>query len=38
MFDFLRLLTGTLILRPYVFIFLAGYLVLATFHLGLGRT
>jgi uncharacterized membrane protein len=38
MLEFLRLLAGTLILRPYVFIFLACYLALATLHLGLGRT
>ena len=36
--EFLHLLWGTLILRPYVFIFLACYLALATLHLGLGRT
>lgn len=36
--EFFRLLAGTLILRPYVFLFLACYLALATLHLGLGRT
>ncbi len=35
---FLLLLGGTLALRPYVFIFLAAYLLLATWHLGGGRT
>ncbi len=35
---FLNLLWGTLLLRPYVFLFLACYLVLATWQLGLGRT
>jgi putative membrane protein len=38
MWEFLRLLAGTLWLRPYVFIFLACYLALATLHLGFGRT
>ncbi len=37
MWEFLRLLAGTLWLRPYVFIFLACYLALATLHLGGGR-
>ena len=36
--EFLTLAWGTLTLRPYVFIFLAVYLVLATWHLGRGRT
>jgi uncharacterized membrane protein len=36
--DFLNLLGGTLLLRPYVFIFLACYLVLATWQFGAGRT
>ncbi len=36
--DFLNLLGGTLLLRPYVFVFLACYLVLATWQFGLGRT
>ncbi len=36
--ELLHLVWGTLILRPYVFIFLACYLALATLHLGLGRT
>lgn len=36
--NFLFLLGGTIALRPYVFIFLGAYLVLATLHLGLGRT
>ncbi|MDI6853807.1 MAG: carotenoid biosynthesis protein [Deltaproteobacteria bacterium] len=35
--DLLQLTWGTLILRPYVFIFLACYLALAILHLGLGR-
>jgi len=35
---FLFLLAGTIVLRPYVFIFLAAYLLLATLHLGAGRT
>lgn len=35
--DFLGLLWGTVVLRPYVFLFLAAYLLLATWHLGLGR-
>jgi putative membrane protein len=34
---FLHLLIGTIFLRPYVFIFLGTYLLLATWHLGLGR-
>lgn len=34
---FLGLLWGTLVLRPYVFIFLAIYLLLAIWHLGWGR-
>ncbi|MBM4285849.1 MAG: carotenoid biosynthesis protein [Deltaproteobacteria bacterium] len=38
MVDMLTLLAGTVVLRPYVFIFLAAYLVLATWHLGAGRT
>jgi uncharacterized membrane protein len=38
MLEFLQLLTGTLILRPYVFIFLACYLALGALHLGWGRT
>ena len=36
--QFLHLLWGTVLLRPYVFIFLACYLVLATWQFGLGRT
>ena len=36
--SFGQLLWGTLVLRPYVFIFLSVYLCLATWHLGLGRT
>jgi len=36
--SFGQLLWGTVILRPYVFIFLSVYLWLATWHLGLGRT
>jgi putative membrane protein len=35
--NFLMLLAGTLALRPYVFIFLGAYLLLATLHLGGGR-
>lgn len=38
MWDFLFLLGGTIVLRPYVFVFLAAYLALATLHLGAGRT
>jgi uncharacterized membrane protein len=34
----LTLLWGTLLLRPYVFLFLACYLVLATWQFGAGRT
>jgi len=34
----LLLLGGTMTLRPYVFAFLAAYLLLATWHLGGGRT
>jgi putative membrane protein len=34
---FLSLLLGTVWLRPYVFLFLGAYLLLATWHLGLGR-
>jgi uncharacterized membrane protein len=37
MFHFLGLLAGTIWLRPYVFIFLGAYLVIATRHLGAGR-
>jgi uncharacterized membrane protein len=37
MFHFLGLLAGTIWLRPYVFIFLGAYLVIATWHLGAGR-
>lgn len=33
----LCLLWGTLCLRPYVFVFLAAYLMIATWHVGLGR-
>jgi uncharacterized membrane protein len=33
-----QLLWGTVVLRPYVFVFLSAYLWLATWHLGLGRT
>lgn len=36
--SFGELLWGTVLLRPYVFIYLATYLCLATWHLGLGRT
>jgi uncharacterized membrane protein len=38
MLHVLDLLWSTLLLRPYVFMFLACYLALATSHLGLGRT
>jgi uncharacterized membrane protein len=37
MLHFLGLLAGTIWLRPYVFIFLGTYLVIATWHLGAGR-
>ncbi|MCX5893056.1 MAG: carotenoid biosynthesis protein, partial [Deltaproteobacteria bacterium] len=37
MLKFLLLLAGTVALRPYVFIFLGAYLLLATRHLGAGR-
>ena len=37
MLKILLLLAGTVTLRPYVFIFLAAYLLLATLHLGAGR-
>ena len=37
MLKFLMLLAGTVALRPYVFIFLGAYLLLATLHLGAGR-
>jgi uncharacterized membrane protein len=37
MIHFLELLAGTVWLRPYVFIFLGTYLVIATRHLGAGR-
>jgi putative membrane protein len=37
MLNFLLLLGGTVALRPYVFIFLGVYLLLATRHLGAGR-
>jgi uncharacterized membrane protein len=37
MLKFLLLLLGTVALRPYVFIFLGAYLLLATLHLGAGR-
>ena len=37
MIHFLELLAGTVWLRPYVFIFLGTYLVIATMHLGAGR-
>ncbi len=38
MLDLLRLLYGTVLLRPYVFAFLAVYLVAGAAHLGVGRT
>jgi uncharacterized membrane protein len=37
MMSYLNLLAGTIWLRPYVFIFLAAYLLIATWHLGAGR-
>jgi uncharacterized membrane protein len=37
MLSFLTLLGATVMLRPYVFIFLLAYLLLASWHLGLGR-
>jgi uncharacterized membrane protein len=37
MIHFFELLVGTVWLRPYVFIFLGAYLVIATWHLGAGR-
>jgi uncharacterized membrane protein len=37
MLNFLLLLGGTIVLRPYVFVFLGAYLVLASLHLGAGR-
>ena len=37
MVHFFELLAGTIWLRPYVFIFLGAYLVIATWHLGAGR-
>ena len=38
MIHFLELLVGTVILRPYVFVFLAAYLFLAITHMGWRRT
>jgi uncharacterized membrane protein len=38
MFDFCRLLLGTIVLRPYVFAFLTIYLAAAAAHLGWRRT
>jgi putative membrane protein len=35
--NFLSLLAGTVLLRPYVFVFLAAYLLLAVWHLGAPR-
>ncbi len=37
MVHFLGLLAGTVWLRPYVFIFLGAYLLIAIWHLGAGR-
>jgi uncharacterized membrane protein len=37
MVHFFQLLAGTIWLRPYVFVFLGTYLVIATWHLGAGR-
>lgn len=37
MLHFLQLALGTVLLRPYVFVFLGVYLALATWHLGAGR-
>ncbi len=36
--EFFSLLAGTIVLRPYVFVFLACYLTLAIWHLGVRRT
>ncbi|HKZ16588.1 MAG TPA: carotenoid biosynthesis protein, partial [Geobacteraceae bacterium] len=36
--DFLHLLVGTVVMRPYVFAFMAAYLVAATAHLGWRKT
>lgn len=36
--EFLSLLAGTVVLRPYVFVFLACYLTLAVWHMGWRRT
>lgn len=36
--EFLELLLGTILLRPYVFIFLLSYLVIAIFDMGVKRT
>ncbi len=38
MIHFIQLLTGTIILRPYVFVFFAAYLFLAITHIGWKRT
>ena len=38
MFEFLRLLGGTILLRPYVFIFLAVFIVAGYWHIGWKRT
>jgi putative membrane protein len=36
--EFFELLWGTVLLRPYVFVFLACYLAIATLNMGFGRT
>ena len=36
--EFLELLVGTIWLRPYVFVFLLSYLVIAIFHMGVKRS
>ncbi len=36
--EFFNLLAGTVVLRPYVFVFLACYLTLAVWHMGVRRT
>jgi putative membrane protein len=38
MIHFIKLLTGTILLRPYVFVFFAAYLFLAITHIGWKRT
>ena len=36
--EYLELLAGTIVLRPYVFVFLFSFWVIATLHLGVNRT